>query len=285
MRGVDRVRRTVARYGEHRASLLAAATTYFAFLSFFPILALAFAGVGFASQVFPSARESLETALSELLPGMIGDGPRQLSVDDIRAASGAAAGLGLVTVLYSGTGWISGMRTALGAIFESSAPAAGDGVVATVGRYVMDRVRDAAALLAIGGTLLLSVGVSGAASGFSARIADALGLDRSVGWLLAGTAIAVGLLAKTVLFLAMFRLLARPAAGWRALVSGAVLGAIGFEILTQASGLLLASTGQQPAFQAFGIALILLVWIYYTQRLVLFAAAWAATAGDRPAIR
>ena len=31
-----------------------------------------------------------------------------------------------------------------------------------------------------------------------------------------------------------------------------------------------------PAFQAFGIALILLVWIHYFARVLLYAAAWAA---------
>ena len=39
-----------------------------------------------------------------------------------------------------------------------------------------------------------------------------------------------------------------------------------FEVLKAASFLLLASTQGSPAFQAFGIALILLVWINYTSR-------------------
>ena len=36
-------------------------------------------------------------------------------------------------------------------------------------------------------------------------------------------------------------------------------------------------TQGSPAFQAFGIALILLVWINYFSRVVLYAAAWAHT--------
>ena len=59
--------------------------------------------------------------------------------------------------------------------------------------------------------------------------------------------------------------------------SGALLGAVGFEILKQASQLLIKSTEGQPAFQAFGIALILVVWINYFSRVILYAAAWAWT--------
>lgn len=52
--------------------------------------------------------------------------------------------------------------------------------------------------------------------------------------------------------------------------------AVGFELLKQASTWLLGMTARRPAFQAFGIALILLVWIYDFSRALLFAASWAA---------
>jgi membrane protein len=96
-------------------------------------------------------------------------------------------------------------------------------------------------------------------------------------WVLA---VVIGLLASTVLFLALFRLLANPHTPRRSLVHGAVLGAVGFEILKQVSGLLLSTTKGQPAFQAFGIALILVVWINYFSRVVLYAAAWAHTSRE-----
>ena len=54
-----------------------------------------------------------------------------------------------------------------------------------------------------------------------------------------------------------------------------------FELLKQLSTFLLASTARSDAFQAFGIALILVVWINYFSRVVVFAAAWAHT--SRPA--
>ena len=75
----------------------------------------------------------------------------------------------------------------------------------------------------------------------------------------------------------MFRLLAAPDIPKRAMWSGALLGAVGFEILKQVSGLLIRATQNQPAFQVFGLALILLVWINYFSRVILYAASWAWT--------
>jgi membrane protein len=80
-----------------------------------------------------------------------------------------------------------------------------------------------------------------------------------------------------VLFFAFFRLLAAPNVPARSLWSGALLGAIGFEVLKQLSTYLLAATKEQPAAQAFGIALILVVWINYFSRVVVLAASWAHT--------
>ena len=71
----------------------------------------------------------------------------------------------------------------------------------------------------------------------------------------------------------------------RALWEGAFLGSIAFEILKQLSSFLLAATHRSPAFQAFGIALILLIWINYFSRVVMYAAAWAYTAPTARAAR
>jgi membrane protein len=58
-----------------------------------------------------------------------------------------------------------------------------------------------------------------------------------------------------------------------------------FELLKQLSTVLLQGTREQPAVQAFGIALILLVWINYFSRVVVLAAAWAHTSPEARAIR
>ena len=143
--------------------------------------------------------------------------------------------------------------------------------------FVMGKVRDLITLVLIGFVLLIAVGFTGLVSGFSGDLLSWAGLSSELGWLVEILTIVLGLLANAVLFLSMFRLLAAPAIPWRAMWSGALLGAVGFEILKQASGILIGLTQGNPAFQVFGLALILLVWINYFSRVVLYSAAWAWT--------
>jgi membrane protein len=274
---VDHLLRTQEHYGNVKAGQQAGAVTYFGFLSFFPILALAFAAVGLISGLYPDARDALIDAINEVFPGMIGNDEGQISLATIESAAGAAVGIGLVGLLYAGLGWLSSMRDALLVVFE-------------LPRYehpsfVFGKLRDLVTLVTVGLVLLLSVGVSGLVGRMSEEILEALELGAALRWLMWLLAILIGVVASTILFLALFRLLANPHTPKRSLLHGAVLGAIGFEVLKQLSGLLLAATKGQPAFQAFGIALILVVWISYTARVVMYAAAWAHTSPEARAQR
>ncbi len=266
---VDHLLRTQEHYGNVKAGQQAGAVTYFGFLSFFPILALAFAAVGLISGSYPEARDALIDAISEVFPGMIGEGEGQISLQTIEDAAGAAIGFGLVGLLYAGLGWLSSMRDALLVVFELPSfehP-----------NFVFGKLRDLITLITVGLVLLLSVGISGLVGRLSEEILDRVGLGLALQPMLWVLAVVVGLLASTVLFLALFRLLADPHTPKRSLLHGALLGAVGFEILKQLSGFLLSATKGTPAFQAFGIALILVVWISYTARVVMYAAAWAHT--------
>jgi membrane protein len=272
----DHPARAWRHYSARDGSMLAAAVTYFAFLSLFPLLALSFATVGLAAHYLPHAQQALDAVLQGLLPGMVGDEPNQISLTAIQDAAGAAAGIGALTMLYAGLSWISEMRDALAAMFEvesSRAPALGR---AKVLAFLAAQARDAVALTAIGLILLVSVGISGGLLNFLRHLGRVIGVNDDLGFVMPVLLVAAGVATGTVLFFAMFKLLAAPTVADRALWSGALVGALGFELLKQASTWLLGVTAQQPAFQAFGIALILLVWISYFSRVLLYAASWAA---------
>lgn len=266
---VDHAVRMQEHYGASKAGQQAGAVTYFGFLSFFPIMALAFFLVGYVAKVYPGAQGNLVDAVDSMLPGIIGTRDNQIRLSDIQDAAGAVGLLGLAGVLYSGLGWLSALRDALIAVFElpeREQPS-----------FVMGKLRDLITLAFIGTVLLVAVAVTGFVSGFSGDVLEWLGLSTQFGWLVTLLTIAFGLAANTVLFYAMFRLLAAPDIPIRAMLSGALLGAVGFEVLKQVSSLLIRSTQGQPAFQVFGLALILLVWINYFSRVTLYAASWAWT--------
>jgi membrane protein len=271
---VDHLVRMQEHYSAVGASQQAGATTYFAFLSFFPIMALAFFTVGWIAKVFPDARHALHQAIDEVLPGLIGSGEGRISMAQLQDAAGALGVFGLIGVLYAGLGWLSSLQSALLVVFETPARERPG--------FLPGKLRDLATLVVLGLVLLVAVAVTGFVRGFSSDVLDAIGAAAGLGWLLAVLTVVVGLAANALLFYAMFRLLARPDLQQHSLWQGALLGAVGFEVLKQLSGVLLAATKGQPAFQAFGISLILLVWINYFSRVTLYAAAYARTAEPAP---
>ncbi|WP_241153728.1 YihY/virulence factor BrkB family protein [Nocardioides pantholopis] len=274
---VDHVVRMQQHYGDVKAGQQAGAVTYYAFLSFFPVLALSFFAVGYLSEVVPDADGTLIRAIKQVVPGLVGSGEGQVSLTDIQDAAGAVGVLGLVGVLYSGLGWVSALRDALLTVFEKPS--------AEQPSWVAGKLRDLLALVVLGVVLFVAVGVSGLVAGFSDDVLDLLGLGTELGILVKLLTVVLGLGMNAVLFYLMFRLLAAPHVPRSSLWSGAVLGAVAFELLKQLSGQLLSVTKDQPAFQAFGIALILVVWMNYTSRMIMYAAAWAWTSPAARALR
>ena len=273
---VDHLVRALEHYGQVNGSALAAAVTYFAFLSFFPILALAFAIFGQVTKVYEDAQDTLVDAANSVLPGLIG-GESGVPLDTLQAAAPGIFSVGIVLTLYSGLGWLSGMRSALMAIFEEPEREQPS--------FLIGKLRDVLALMALGTILVASVAVSGVATKVLTPIMEALDLGVVAEGFLWVLALCLGLAASTLLFFAFFRLLAQPNTPSRSLWSGSFLGAVVFEVLKQLSTFLLKATANSEAFQAFGIALILMVWINYTSRVVVLSAAWAHTTPEARAIR
>lgn len=275
---LDHVVETFTYYSERNGNAHAGAVTFFAFLSFFPLLALAFFVVGYLSTVAPQARTELVDAIEALFPDLIGTEEGQISLATFEKYAATIGLIGLVTLLYTGLGWVSAMRRALGEMFR----------LPETDRlsFVPGKLRDLVALVGLGVVLVLSLSLSGAMTWFSESILEWVGFDGPLAgvvlWIVTH-GLAVG--ATTVLFMALFALVPRPHVARRALWQGALAGALGFEVLKSAAGALIAFTMDRPAFQAFGVALILLIWINYFSRLVMLSTAWAYTAPAAEVVR
>lgn len=272
---VDHLHRAVQHYGRVKGNALAAAVTYFAFLSIFPILALAFAVLGQVTRLYAEAQDALVTAANHLIPNLIGD--NGISLDTLQSAAPGLFSIGILLTLYAGLGWLSGMREALMTVFEEPATERPG--------FIAGKLRDVLALLTLGAVLITAVAVSGVTTRLVEPILDRLGLGEVAAWFLLPLAVALGIAANAVLFFAFCRLLASPEIPARSLWSGALLGAVVFEVLKQISTYLLSLTKNTDAFQAFGIALVLLVWINYSSRVVVLSASWAQTTVEARALR
>ncbi len=213
-----------------------------------------------------------------MLPGIIGGKADQIAVAEIERAATTVGLLGLLGLLYAGLGWLSAMRNALGVVFEQPAKEHPN--------FVDGKLRDLVTLLVLGVVLLLSVALAGFVTGFSDVVLDWLNLDDELGWLVTLIGRVIGFGANLLLF---YRLLQAACAAEHAEPVAVVGGAPGCGRVRGAQGSCRSCCwprpNDNPAFQAFGIALILLVWINYTSRGTLYAAAWAHTTVEAREIR
>jgi membrane protein len=271
-RKVEHVFRMVSHYGDVNGNAQAGAVTFFGFLSVFPILALAFFAVGVLAQIYPDLRVDIGKEIENLLPGVVGSDKGEIPLKTFSDYAATLGVIGVLGLMYAGLGWLSGMRVALETMFvlpKGEHP-----------NFVVGKLRDLGTLVLLGTVLLVSVALSGLVASFSEQLLAWFDVDtdavvpNSTLWLLShGLAIA----ASTVLLVALFRLLAHPHVPRRSLLDGALLGAIGFELLKAAAYFLIELTKGNPAFQVFGVSLILLIWINYFSRLVMYAASYAYT--------
>ncbi|HSS67609.1 MAG TPA: YihY/virulence factor BrkB family protein [Nocardioidaceae bacterium] len=273
-------------YNKVEGTLLAGAVTYFGFLSFFPLLALGFAVVGYLSHSFPDAREHLVTAIEQIFPNIVtenGTG-NTISLHDIESAKVAAGIIGLVTLLYAGLGWVSGLRNALETAFQVPRRQQPN--------FVVGKAIDLGALVLLGLILIVSVGIEGVIEAAADDLLDAVGLgDSSLGRPLIWTIGALlGLAASTLLFFVMYRILGRPDIAQKALWQGAFAAAVAFELLKAIVVNILGTVGG-TSIASLAIAVTLVIWINYFSRITVYGAAWAMTApaaagaADRPTER
>ncbi|HEX3613463.1 MAG TPA: YhjD/YihY/BrkB family envelope integrity protein [Sporichthyaceae bacterium] len=260
-----------ARFSDAEGGKQAAAVTYFGFLSFFPLVALAFAALGFVVEWFPHVYGDLTTEISRALPGLVGNQPGQVNVGQIADAREGAGAIGVAGLVWAGTGWIDALRQAVRQIW-------GHGSHEDT-NFLLRRLRDFGVLALLGGAMLLSVGLSTVGTIATGRVVGGLGFtgNEFVQWLIRAAALGIAVLGSTALFAVMFVGMSGTHIPRRELRRGALLAAVGYEVLKIFATLLLGHTVRNPVYATFSVAVGLLVWINLVTRMTLFAAAWTAT--------
>src|SRR5690348_4106978 len=95
---IDHFVRAFSRYQADAGDRLAASVTYFGFLSFFPLVALAFSVAGFVVDAYPDAQSKLTEEINSFLPGLAD----KLDVTTIGDAKVATGIVGLAGLLLAG---------------------------------------------------------------------------------------------------------------------------------------------------------------------------------------
>lgn len=265
---LDHLIRAFGRYQADAGDRQAAAVTFFGFLSFFPLIALA---TSLLSYVLGD--EAIGTVVREVnsyAPGLAG----QLELEKIltdNSKAGATGLLGLAGLLYAGLGWVDALREAIRTVWHHNVKE---------GNLVVKKVKDVVVLAGLGVAVVLSVGISAATGAFTGFALDIVGLEKTF----VATAIAkvvgvtLGLATSTGLFLYLFWRLPKVRSPFRRVVKGALLAGLFFEVLKRVGAVYIERTTENPVYGTFAVIVGLLVWINIVSRMLLVCAAWTVTA-------
>jgi membrane protein len=277
--------RAVARYNADRGSVLAASVTLPGFLAFFPLLALGFAILGFTVSSNTGAQHDVIHAVGGYFPGLLCSsqvreyacsGGSQIDVARLQGARDAATAIGLVGLLFAGLGWVDALRKALRIVFHTST---------ATGFVLLAKARDVGVLAGLGvglGASLAVAGIANSATDWLLRTIDVHGTAAAGVVKVLGIVVSVGV--DLVLYGWLFGVLAQPGPQRRPVRSGALVAAVGFEVLQLAGASYLHHTTGNAIYGSFAVLIGLLVWINLVCRFTLYAAAWTCTSWPEPEV-
>ncbi len=233
------------RYSELNGNYLASSVTLSAFLSLFPLLLFALAVIGFVAADSPNLAGDVVSRL-----GLTGDAASGITtaVAKARESRRAASIVGVVGLLWSGLGLVAAFQYAINAAWQ------------VTGRGWRDKLKG---LMWLGGSTLL----------FLTSFATSQVL-RLLPTFLAPLGVLAGLSVNLGLWIWTFKVLATRDVGWKALLPGAVVGALGLEVLKYVGGYYVPGTvtSASALYGTLGVVFATLAWLLFFGRLVVYSA-------------
>ncbi|GAB3623034.1 hypothetical protein GCM10027418_11160 [Mariniluteicoccus endophyticus] len=275
--------RANARFGNRLGNQFGAAITYFSVLAMVPILMFAFALTGMTLTVFrPDLMDQVLGTVQSQLQGAPGD-TKDKVMGVITHALKSWQGIGIIGILsagYAGAGWIANLKSAVRAQwrpdFEQEEQKS---------NIVVETLKNMGILVMLLLFIVITFGLASAATALTGTIVSALHLEQipGVSFLLRFVPLIVSIGAGWLLFAYLYKTLPEEKLKVRDIWKGALAGSILLAVLQYATGILMGSFTKNPAAALFGPVIVIMLFFNLFARLILFIAAWIATA-KQPAI-
>ncbi|GAB2500712.1 Inner membrane protein YhjD [Corynebacterium atrinae] len=271
---VDHAMRMQERYGTAGGNQYSAGITYFSVVSIFPILMLAMAAAASVLANNEQLLVDLENRIAESVSGELGT-----LLNDILATAidqrGAVAGIGALTALWSGLGWMNNLRYGVSKMWKLDPT--------DTGGFLKGKISDLLGLVGLMLAFGIAFGITAVgSSGLTESLLDLVGLGGVPGirYITLIVAILVGILANFLVMAWMVFYLPRTTVPRRSGLQAAFIGAIAFEVIKQLGSLFASNALSNPAGATFGPIIGLMVILYLVWRLVMYISAWAATSEE-----
>ncbi|MGL6236053.1 MAG: YhjD/YihY/BrkB family envelope integrity protein [Segniliparus sp.] len=263
--------RAVGRYQDRKADFFAAGVTYYSVLSLFPVIMVGFAILGQVLIEYPDLLEHIKERITSLAQGGLAKQLNQL-IDSAIASRRTVGTVGLALGLWSGLGWMASLRESLTQLWQQDEDEGGN--------WFKTKLSDLLAMVSFGIALIVVFGlITLSKSSWLIKGLGKIGLGDWSGAQsvvkIASTVLAV--FAAWLLFTFVIARLPRKSVALGDAFEAGLLGALLFLVFLELAWLLLKGVTNGPAGKTFGPILGLMVFFFFTVRIVLFATAWAAT--------
>jgi membrane protein len=269
----DHVMRADDRFNDRKGNFYAAGLAYYTIFALFPLSMLGFAVTGFVLSRRPDLLAQIENRIKTSVSGHFGQQVLSLMNSAIEARASVGI-IGLALAMWAGLGWMANLREALSQMWLQRRKPVG---------FIRTKLSDLAAMASAFVAIAATVGLT--------ALGDATLMAKVLGWLgihnlplldaaLRGVSVLMSLLVSWVLFTWMIARLPRESISFVSSMRAGLLAAVAFEVFKQVAAIFLRSVLRSPAGATFGPVLGLLVFVYITARLLLFATAWAATSPE-----
>ena len=266
----------MAQWFHHRSPRLGAALAFYAVFAMGPLLLIvtAIAGLFFGED---AVRGSLTAQFQSLL-GPAGSNAIQalLAGAAARGSGKLAVTLGVAFLVVGAVGLVGQLKDALNTIWNVEDPANAD-----VWWYVRTYAVSAAAVLALGLLLAVSLVISAALAGLSTLFGAAAASSP----LIHDANFVVSLVILSALFAALFKFFPDTEVPWSDVLIGGALTGLLFTVGKDLIGWYIGSQSLESTYGAAASILALLIWVYYSAQILLIGAelthAYAAETGSR----
>jgi membrane protein len=259
-RGWRVAKRSVVSFYDDQATHHAAALTYYALMSLFPILLLAVSLLGLLGE-FPGTYNAIIGHLRGVVPAVT-LAPLKTAVRAALMSRGTAAAalvLAMVTALYGGTGYLEAARRALNVVFG----------VRRGRSFVRRKLTDVVSLFVLLALVLTTLVLMFSGGDVARRVLGSAPASvwRVVRW---PGALAVALLVFSLVYYVTPDVRHRS---FRSILPGALVGVTVWVAVSAAFSEYLAHFGSfNVTYGSFAAAIILLVWLWLTNLALLFGA-------------
>lgn len=256
--------RAYLRFKARRGTRLAAAMTYAAFLSVFPLLVVALA---IATAVLGgSGVQSVNRHIDRTLPGLSG----RFSLDDLAANAATVGVVGGLLLVWSGLSWVNTARGSIRTVWAIDDMPDG---------FVVRKALDLVSLIGLGVTLAVVGAASTLTSGFAVNVLRWLQIDdtEAARVVLQGLGVVLSVLLQTAMFAYLLAGIPRLGMPRGVLLRTSLVAAVVFEVTKGLVTTYLTHVASNSVYGAFGAPIAILVWFNLTFQMILALSAWTAT--------